>query len=129
MTTIAAIAIEPSAEMLCEFTPAGSDLFACDSLTRANVLNRTDGGQLPGVTFQRPGAALMENSAMLTRRRVKQIDSLEDRLIQQANKLRRKAKEMPPGGRREGLLKKAREAEMAARIDDWLSSPGLPLPE
>jgi hypothetical protein len=66
---------------------------------------------------------------MLTRRRVKQIECLKDRLIHEADKLRSKAKEMPPGVRREKLLKKAREAEMAARIDDWLSSPGLPLPE
>ena len=66
---------------------------------------------------------------MLTRRRYKQVASLKDRLIQQADNLRREAKEMPPGVRREELLRKARQAETTARFDDWLSSPDLPLPE
>ena len=66
---------------------------------------------------------------MLTRRRYKQVVSLEDRLIQQADNLRREAKEMPPGVRREELLRKAQQAETTARFGDWLSSPGVPLPE
>jgi hypothetical protein len=66
---------------------------------------------------------------MQKRRRDKQVVSLKDRLIQQANKLRQKAKDMPPGVRREQLLRKARQAETTADLEDWLSSPGLPLPE
>jgi hypothetical protein len=61
---------------------------------------------------------------MSTRRRFKQVTSLKDRLIQEAESLRKQAQEMPPGIRRDELLMKAREAEAAARIDDWLASPG-----
>jgi hypothetical protein len=62
---------------------------------------------------------------MSTRRRFKQVTSLRDLLIQEAGSLRRQAKEMPHGVRREELLKKALQAETAARVDDWLALPGL----
>jgi hypothetical protein len=61
-----------------------------------------------------------------TRRRFKQVTSLKDRLIQEAENLRRQAQEIPPGVLRDELLRKARQAEIAARVDDWLSSPRLP---
>jgi hypothetical protein len=35
----------------------------------------------------------------------------------------------PPGKEREELLRKARQAETASRIDEWLSSPGLQPPK
>jgi hypothetical protein len=66
---------------------------------------------------------------MDTRRRFKQVVSLKDRLIQQAENLRKQAEEMPAGVRRDELMKKARQAEMTAHLDDWLSSPGLRPPE
>jgi hypothetical protein len=55
--------------------------------------------------------------------------SLKDYLIQDAKNLRRQAQQMPPGVRRDELLRKARQAETAARVDDWLSSPGLQPPK
>jgi hypothetical protein len=64
---------------------------------------------------------------METRRRFKQIHSLKDRLFETADDLRRQAKEMPHGVRREELLRKARQAETAAGFDGWLSSPGSSL--
>jgi hypothetical protein len=66
---------------------------------------------------------------MSIRRRFKQVTSLKDRLILEAENLRRQANEMPPGVRRDELLRKARQAEIAAHVDDWLSSPGLQAPK
>jgi hypothetical protein len=65
---------------------------------------------------------------MNVRRRFKQIASLKDRLIQQAQNLRKQAKEMPAGIQREELLRKALQAEAAARLDEQLSSPALQPP-
>jgi hypothetical protein len=48
---------------------------------------------------------------MEMRRRFKQVVSLKDRLIQQAQNFRKQAKGMPGRIQREELLKKAREAE------------------
>jgi hypothetical protein len=66
---------------------------------------------------------------MSTRRRFKQVTSLKDRLIREAENLRRQAIEMPPDVRRDELLRKARQAETAVRVDDWLASPGLQAPK
>jgi len=44
-------------------------------------------------------------------------------------RLREEAKTLPPGALREGKLRKARQAETAAHIDDWLRSPGLQPPK
>jgi len=45
------------------------------------------------------------------------------------NKITEEAKKMPHGKEREELLRKARQADTALRINDWLSSPGLKQPE
>jgi hypothetical protein len=63
------------------------------------------------------------------RRRLKQLQSLKQRLIEQAKRLRGEAKLKGPGVERETLLRKARQAETAAHIDEWLSSPGLKAPK
>jgi len=65
---------------------------------------------------------------METRSRFKQIASLKDQLVQQAENLRKQAAGMPAGIRRDELVAKARQAERAARVDLWLSSPGLQPP-
>lgn len=54
---------------------------------------------------------------MPTGHRFKQIASLNERLFQQAKNLRKQAKEMPPSIRRDELLKKARQAETAGRLE------------
>jgi hypothetical protein len=65
----------------------------------------------------------------MQRRRFKQILSFPDRLAQKAERLREEAKKMPHGKEREELLRKARQADTALRINDWLSSPRLKQPE
>jgi hypothetical protein len=66
---------------------------------------------------------------MQLRRRFKQIDSLKDQLIRQAQYFRKQAEGMPAGIQREELLEKARQAETSAHVYDWLSSSGLQRPQ
>jgi hypothetical protein len=61
----------------------------------------------------------------MLRRRFKQTKSLEERLSEEAKRLREEAKSLPHGAVREALLRKARQAETASRMNEWLSSPGL----
>jgi hypothetical protein len=65
----------------------------------------------------------------MLRRCFKQPQSLEERLFEEAKRLREEAKSHPHGAVREALLRKARQAETASRINEWLSSPGLRPPE
>jgi len=62
-------------------------------------------------------------------RRPKQTAPLKDRLAAFADEARGKASRLRPGPEREDLLKKARQADMAARLDKWANSPGLRPPE
>jgi len=66
---------------------------------------------------------------VMERRRIKHETSFEERLAEQARSLREQAKTMPPGIEREGLIRRARQAETASHIKDWLSSPGLTSPK
>ena len=65
---------------------------------------------------------------MFKRRRFKQTQSLQERLAAFAEQARNKAVEMPPGSEKDDLLKRARQADMALHIQDWLDSPGLKAP-
>ncbi len=47
----------------------------------------------------------------------------------EANRLREKAKSMAPSSERDRLMRKARQLDMAARIDGCLNSPGLQPPK
>jgi hypothetical protein len=67
--------------------------------------------------------------AMLKRRRIRQTASLEDRLVEAARRLRAEAEQMPAGAGRDKTLRKARQAEIAAHLSCWLTSPGLPPPQ
>jgi hypothetical protein len=62
------------------------------------------------------------------RRGFKQIDPLDKRLAEEAQRLRKEARGTPPGVERERLIRKARQAETAFHINEWLSSPGLKSP-
>lgn len=64
----------------------------------------------------------------MLRRRFKQTQSLKQRLVEQVKRLREEAKLKGPGVERETLLRRARQAETAAHIEEWLSSPGLKPP-
>ena len=59
------------------------------------------------------------------RRRLKQTETLEQRLADRAEEMRERARTMPPGAEKEALLKRARQAETGAHMSEWLRSPGL----
>lgn len=65
----------------------------------------------------------------MQRPRLRQTETLEQRLARVAKRLRDQARLLPPGLEREVALKKARQAETAAHLTDWLRSPGLRPPE
>jgi predicted trehalose synthase len=58
---------------------------------------------------------------MFQRRRFKQTSSLEERLVEEAARLRKEAQGTPPGIERERLLRRAREAETASHFTEWLN--------
>ena len=66
---------------------------------------------------------------MPTRRRFKQSVPLEERLRLQAEADRERAKVLPPCAEREELLMRARRAETASHLTEWLNSPGLQPPK
>jgi hypothetical protein len=65
----------------------------------------------------------------MQRRRFKQTSSLDQRLIEEVQRLRKKAQGAQPGIERDKLIRKAQHAEAAADIQEWLTSPGLRPPE
>jgi len=64
----------------------------------------------------------------MQRRRFKQTQSLEERLSEEAKRLRADAKLLPPGAVRDELILRARQAETGSHMSEWLSSPGLQTP-
>jgi hypothetical protein len=62
------------------------------------------------------------------RHRFKQTQSLQERLADEARRLRDGAKLLPPGVLREEVLRRARQAEAYSRVSEWLRSPGLQPP-
>ena len=63
------------------------------------------------------------------RRRLKQLESFEERLAEDAKRLREEAKLLPPGAMREQILRKARQAETGSHMSAWLRSPELQPPK
>jgi hypothetical protein len=64
------------------------------------------------------------------RRRIKQKTSFEEQLAEEARRFKEAAeKEMPGSLARELLLRRARQAETASHVNDWLRSPGLRSPQ
>jgi hypothetical protein len=66
---------------------------------------------------------------MSKRRRLTQTESLHDRLAAFAKEARERAAALPSGIVRDDLMRKARQADTAAHLDDWASSPGLQPPK
>jgi hypothetical protein len=66
---------------------------------------------------------------MIQRRRFKQSQTLEYRLTTEATNLRKQAEGLPPGVRRDELMRKANQAEIASQMNEWLTSPGLQPPK
>lgn len=58
----------------------------------------------------------------------KQSSTFEYRLAQEAINLRKQAEGMPHGIRRDELLRKAGQIDVASQINQWLTSPGLRAP-
>ena len=63
------------------------------------------------------------------RRRFKQTQTFEERLAEEAARFRKAAEEAPPGTARELLLRRARQAETASHMSDWLRSSELQPPK
>lgn len=66
---------------------------------------------------------------MQHRRRFKQTTTLEERLAEEARRLREEAELLPHGPVRDAALRRARDAEAGAHINDWLRSHGLQPPK
>jgi hypothetical protein len=60
----------------------------------------------------------------MKRRRFKQTVSLEERLAEEARRLREEAELLPHGPVREAALRKARQAETGSHMSEWLTPPG-----
>jgi hypothetical protein len=58
-------------------------------------------------------------------RQLTQAVSFKGRLSQVAARARAQAQTMSPGKDRDALMERARQAEMTAQLDHWLTSPGL----
>ena len=54
--------------------------------------------------------------------------TLEQRLAQEAHRVKERAKTLPQGQERELLSRKARQVETASHISEWILSPGLQPP-
>jgi hypothetical protein len=65
----------------------------------------------------------------MQRRCFKDVLTMPDRLIQEAERLRAEEKKLPPGIERHELEREARQAETAADLHVWLKSPGLRSPQ
>jgi len=64
----------------------------------------------------------------MQRDRFTEAITFRDRLVHEAERLRRKTLTAPTSKERQALLQKARHTETAAHIDKWLSSAGLQAP-
>jgi hypothetical protein len=62
---------------------------------------------------------------MRQRHHIPQTSDLDELLAKDSQNLRKQAEGTPAGVAREDLLRKARQAERATRVLEWLSSPGL----
>jgi hypothetical protein len=65
----------------------------------------------------------------IKRTRVKHEKTFQERLAEEAVRFKELAAETPPGMQRELYLRRARQAETASHINDWLKSPGLQSPK
>jgi hypothetical protein len=65
---------------------------------------------------------ILAEDAMKRRRRIAQIEPLERRLTQEAQRLKELARQLPPGGDRTALLRKVRQTEAARDISEWLTA-------
>jgi hypothetical protein len=65
---------------------------------------------------------------MKSRRRFTQPKSLQERLRNFANDVRARAEALPASAAKDELTK-ARQADTASHLDEWVNSPGLQSPK
>jgi hypothetical protein len=65
---------------------------------------------------------------MSTRHRFRQSQSLKDRLSSFAKQTREKASRLKPGPEKDDLLRRARQADTASHLEEWVNSEGLQPP-
>lgn len=65
----------------------------------------------------------------MRRQRIDHTSSLEERLLDQARRFKDQANALRPGRERDELIRKARQAETASHINEWITSPGLKPPQ
>jgi hypothetical protein len=65
----------------------------------------------------------------LTKNELASRPAFEERVSRAAKDLEDKAWRMPPGPERDALLRRARQMDVANRMNEWLSSPGLQAPK
>jgi hypothetical protein len=70
-----------------------------------------------------------EGAAQMPRRHFTQTVPLDQRLAEQAERLRKEAQGTPPGVARDNLIRRARQAEEAAQMQEWLAQPNAKAPE
>ena len=63
------------------------------------------------------------------RRRFKQTHTFQQYLAEEAEQFKKAAEQAPAGMARELLLRRARQAEIASRMNEWVRSPGLQPPK
>ncbi|WOH53512.1 hypothetical protein [Bradyrhizobium sp. sBnM-33] len=63
------------------------------------------------------------------KRRISKPHKFEDQLAEAALKLKAQARTLGPGEQRDELLRKIRQIDAAAHLNEWLKSPGLRSPK
>jgi hypothetical protein len=87
-----------------------------------------------GPTLTRKGfyssKKILVGSSAMERRRIQQKLTFKQRLSEEAIRFKEAAEKERPGTMaRELLLRRARQAETASRISEWVNSPGLAPPK
>jgi hypothetical protein len=65
---------------------------------------------------------------VIKRRHFTHAKTFEERLAEESCRFKEAADHLPPGTARELLLRRARQAETASHMNQWLSSKGLQRP-
>ncbi|TCU68549.1 hypothetical protein EDE08_10945 [Bradyrhizobium sp. R2.2-H] len=91
--------------------------------------HRADPRALSVTPMALPPSSHGYENAMFKRRRFKQQLTLQDRLSAWVKQVQQQAARLPPGAERDALLKKARQADVANHLHDWVKSPGLQPPK
>jgi hypothetical protein len=66
---------------------------------------------------------------MTGRRRFDHSSAFPEKLTAWANQVRAQAANLPPGREPDMLLRRARQADTAAHLAEWVNSPGLRPPD